>query len=68
LLIDPHGRERYVDATAPDVKSLNPKLRALLNAGGLDGLQHPQQPTWTVGDALAAISWMLGTNVPPASP
>ena len=68
FLVDPHGRERYVDATAPDVKDLSPKLRALLNAGGLDGLLHPQQPTWTVDDALAALSWVLGTNVPPASP
>jgi protein SCO1 len=68
FLIDPHGRERFVNASAPDMKGqLDPKLQSLLDAGGLDGLQHPEQPNWTVDDALASISWLLGTNIPPAS-
>jgi len=67
FLIDSRGRERFVDATAPDMKgSLSPKLRSLLNAGGVRELQHPDQPTWTIADARAAIGWLLGTNVPPA--
>jgi protein SCO1/2 len=67
ILIDPSGRERFVDATAPSVSSLSPKLRSLLDKGGLEGLAHPEQPNWTVADALASISWVLGTSVPAAS-
>ena len=66
ILVDPSGRERFVDATAPNLPNLSPKLKALLNAGGLQGLTHPDQPNWTVADALASISWMLGTNIPAA--
>jgi protein SCO1/2 len=64
ILIDPSGRERFVDASAPDVPGLSPKLRALLDQSGLEGLAHPQQPDWTTARALASISWVLGTDVP----
>ncbi len=69
ILISPTGRERFVDASAPNEKgSLNPKLRGLLNDGGLHNLQHPQGPDWTTADALASISWLLGTNIPASGP
>lgn len=68
ILIDGAGRERFVDASAPDMKGLlNKKLTGLLNDGGVQGLDHPQGPTWTTADALAAISWLLGTSVPASS-
>jgi protein SCO1/2 len=68
ILISPNGRERYVDASAPNMAGhLSHKLSALLDEGGVHGLQHPQSPDWTVADALASLSWILGTNVP-ASP
>jgi cytochrome oxidase Cu insertion factor (SCO1/SenC/PrrC family) len=68
ILIDGAGRERFVDASAPDMKGqLNKKLTGLLNAGGVQGLNNPQGPAWTTADALAAISWLLGTNVPASS-
>ena len=42
ILIDPAGRERFVDATAPNEKgALDPKLRGLLDDGGLHNLQQP---------------------------
>ena len=64
ILIDPHGRERFVDATAPDLDGkLSPKLTSLLDDGGVHDLQHPLAPDWTTADALASISWLLGTNV-----
>ncbi len=64
ILIDPSGRERFVDASAPNQKgALNAKLRGLLDDGGLHELQNPQAPDWTTTDALASISWLLGTNV-----
>ena len=65
ILINPSGRERFVDASAPNQKgALNAKLRGLLDDGGLHDLQNPQAPDWTTADALASISWLLGTNVP----
>ena len=64
ILIDASGRERFVDAGAPHVPGLSPKLRSLLGQGALHGLAHPEQPTWTVAGARASISWVLGTNVP----
>jgi protein SCO1 len=64
VLIDPAGRERFVDASAPNQKGeLNSKLRGLLNDGGLHGLQNPQAPDWTTADALASISWLLGSSI-----
>jgi protein SCO1 len=67
ILIDPSGRERFVDATAPNMKGqLNQKLTSLLNEGGVHELNNPEGPNWTTADALASISWLLGTNVPVA--
>ncbi len=68
ILINPAGRERFVDAAAPNQKgALDPKLRGLLNDGGVHELQNPLAPDWTTADALASISWLLGTNVPTPS-
>jgi protein SCO1/2 len=64
ILINQSGRERFVDASAPNEKgALNAKLRGLLNDGGLHDLQNPQAPSWTTADALAAVGWLLGTNI-----
>jgi len=64
ILIDPHGRERFVDATAPNLDGqLGPALTSLLDDGGVHDLEHPQAPDWTTADALASIGWLLGTNV-----
>jgi cytochrome oxidase Cu insertion factor (SCO1/SenC/PrrC family) len=68
ILISPAGRERFVDASAPNQKGvLDSKLRGLLNDGGLHELQNPQAPDWTTADALASISWLLGTSIPAAN-
>jgi protein SCO1/2 len=64
ILIDAKGHERFVDANAPDIPNLSPKLRALLSDGGLRDLTHPQGPTWTIADALGAIGWLLQTTIP----
>ncbi len=64
ILIDPSGRERFVDASAPDLPGLSPKLKSLLDGGGLRDLAHPEEPNWTIADALTSISWVLGTNIP----
>ncbi len=67
ILIDPQGRERFVDPIAPDMRGrLDPKLTSLLDDGGVHDLNDPQSqgPTWTIADALGAIGWLLGTSVP----
>ncbi len=64
ILIDPSGHERFVDATAPNMQGqLDKKLTGLLDEGGVQDLDHPEPPNWTTADALASISWLLGTNV-----
>ena len=63
ILIDANGHERFVDASAPDIPNLSPKLKALLNDGGVRDLAHPQPTSWTTGDVLTALSWVLGTSV-----
>jgi protein SCO1/2 len=68
ILIGRDGHERFVDASAPNMAGqLSHKLTALLDDGGVRDLQHPQGPDWTLADALASLSWILGTTVP-ASP
>ncbi len=66
ILIDAGGHERFVDASAPQLPSLNPKLTALLDPGGVHDLHHPQATDWTLADALNAIGWLLQTNIPAA--
>jgi protein SCO1/2 len=63
ILIDANGRERFVDASAPNIPNLSPKLKALLNVGGVHDLTHPQATSWTIANVLTALSWVLGTNV-----
>jgi hypothetical protein len=66
VLIDSSGRERFVDASAPDIPDLSPKLRSLLDEGGVLDLTHPLPTSWTTADLLTALSWVLGTTVPAA--
>ena len=68
IIVDAQGRERFVDVSAPNLDGkLSPKLTTLLDAGGVYGLHHPLPTDWTVADALTAISWVLGTTIPPGS-
>jgi protein SCO1/2 len=66
ILIDANGRERFVDASAPHIPDLSPKLRSLLDAGGVHDLAHPLPTSWTTADLRTALSWVLGTTVPAA--
>jgi cytochrome oxidase Cu insertion factor (SCO1/SenC/PrrC family) len=69
ILVNPAGRERFVDASAPNEKgALDAKLRGLLDDGGLHDLDNPQAPNWTTADALDSIGWLLGTTIPVPSP
>jgi len=67
ILMNAKGNERFVDTNAPNLHGqLNKKLTSLLNAGGIDGLHNPKPLDWSVNQALAAISWVVGTNIPAA--
>jgi protein SCO1/2 len=63
IIIDASGHERFVNASAPNIPNLSPKLKALLNEGGVQALSHPEPTSWTTADVLTALSWVLGTNV-----
>jgi protein SCO1/2 len=64
ILIDGNGHERFVDASAPNIPGLSPKLKALLDDGGRRDLAHPLPTSWTTADLLSSLSWVLGTDVP----
>ena len=65
FLIDPAGHERLSDSNPPDLDGrLDKKLTSLLNDGGLQNLDHQGSPNWTLSDALSAISWLVGQNIP----
>jgi protein SCO1/2 len=68
IVVDAAGRERFVDASAPTIPNLSPKLKTLLDPGGLHELAHPAPTSWTTADALGAIGWVLGTTIPAAGP
>jgi protein SCO1/2 len=63
ILIDPHGRERFVNASAPNLPTLNHKLSSLLDDQGLRDMRSPQRTSWTIADARTSLSWMLGTDI-----
>jgi protein SCO1/2 len=63
FLLDTKGHERFVDANSPYVSRITPKESALLNAGGIQGFEHPQATDWTIDDALGAIGWLTQTNI-----
>jgi protein SCO1 len=64
FLIGPDGRERFSDSNPPNLDGrLDRKLTSLLNAGGLQNLNQQAKPNWTLPDALASISWLVGQNI-----
>jgi protein SCO1/2 len=69
VLIGPGLHERFVTIAAADLqgRSLEPSLTRMLDAQGTTNLRHPSSGSWTVAQALAAIGWLAGRNVP-ASP
>jgi cytochrome oxidase Cu insertion factor (SCO1/SenC/PrrC family) len=65
ILIDRSGRVRFQDGNSPDLHGrLDPKLTNLLNDGGLQHLNDQSQPNWTLSDALASVSWLVGRTIP----
>jgi protein SCO1 len=68
ILIDRQGRERFVDANAPNLHGhLKKSLENLLNNGGVKNLDDQKKPNWTIENALSSIGWLVGQNIPTAS-
>jgi cytochrome oxidase Cu insertion factor (SCO1/SenC/PrrC family) len=64
-LIDASGHLRFSDGNPPNLHGrLDKALTGLLNAGGLHNLEDQTSPNWTLSTALAAISWLVGENIP----
>jgi protein SCO1 len=65
ILLDPAGHERFITVEPPNLHGqLEPGLRKLLNAGGLTNLYHQTATSWTLPQALAALSWLVGKTIP----
>ena len=65
ILIDRRGHERFVDVNAPDLHGrLSSRLSGLLDAQGRQNLRHAPGPSWTLGQAVASISWLVGRDIP----
>jgi protein SCO1/2 len=65
FLIDTKGHERFSDSNPPDLHGqLDPKLKGLLNAGGVKNLDDQNSPNWTLAQALSSLSWLVGRTIP----
>ena len=68
FLIDASGHERFSDSNPPDLHGqLGPKLKGLLNAGGIKNLDDQASPNWTLEQALSSLSWLVGRTIPSAA-
>ena len=66
ILIDPAGNERFITGALPELHGQLPaNLRSLLNSEGLDHLANGIPGNgYTIPQALAALSWLVGRYIP----
>ena len=66
VFIDPRGNERYVMLGPPNAGTMAPPspLTTFLDEQGLAQLRGPVSYSWTVPQAMQAVSWLLGRSVP----
>jgi protein SCO1 len=65
FVIDPSGVERVLNNATPDFHGhLNPKLYRFLSAEGRQNLRHPQEPSWTPANVMAALGLVLHRTLP----
>jgi cytochrome oxidase Cu insertion factor (SCO1/SenC/PrrC family) len=68
ILLDRSGHERFITVEPPNLHGrLEPGLRKLLDAGGLKNLDDQTANSWTIPQALAALSWLVGKTIPATS-
>jgi hypothetical protein len=65
VLLDAHLHERFVAGGMTSIGQIPADLQKLLDSQGVSDLRNPGGGTWTVADALNAISWALGQSVAP---
>jgi protein SCO1/2 len=66
ILVDKAGNERFLTQDLPNLHGQLPaNLQSLLDSEGLDHLRNgiPGQ-SYTIPQALAALSWLVGRNIP----
>ena len=65
ILLDPTGHERFITVEPPNLHGkLQADLRHLLNTGGLKNLYDQAHNSWTIPQALGALSWLVGQTIP----
>jgi protein SCO1 len=65
FLIDARGRERFSTSNPPNLHGrLDRALSGLLDTGGLKNLHDQSSPNWTLSQALASLSWLVGHTIP----
>lgn len=66
ILIGPNLHERFITIAAADLQgqAIEPSLARMLDGQGVTNLHHPQQGSWTVAQALSAIGWLAGRDIP----
>jgi protein SCO1/2 len=70
ILIGPNLRERFITIAAADLqgRQLEPSLSRMLDGQGSVDLRRPPSGSWTVAEALSAIGWLAGRDVPSSAP
>jgi cytochrome oxidase Cu insertion factor (SCO1/SenC/PrrC family) len=63
ILLDQRLQERFFAGGMAKVNSLRPRLQHLLDSQGQQNLDLPESGSWTIGDGLDAIGWVLGRPV-----
>ncbi len=65
FLINASGHEVFSNTGAPNLHGqLDQKLTSLLDDGGLENLHAQKSPNWTLAQALASVSWLVGRTIP----
>ncbi len=68
FIIDSSGHEKFATSATPDVSShsLPTALKQMLDDQGMQNLNDPRAngQTWTVGQALSALGWVVHHNIP----
>jgi len=65
VLINPQGRERFITIEPVNLHGkLEPGLQQLLDKAGLRNLYHQTPESWTLPQGLAALSWLVGRDIP----
>lgn len=65
MIIDPESNWRWLDLGHPTTVDgeVPPKLRAYLNAEGIEHLEQPDPDGWSVSGVLAALSSLTGNEI-----